>query len=65
MSFKIEAISNYGRTILERRKDWVYYTSSEKVLCFDNNPGILFISTNPTWYGVWARKHNDKNFKFE
>lgn len=44
-------------------KTWSLYCFKEKVICFDNQPGYLFISIDNGWSGIWIRKDNDKNFQ--
>lgn len=58
----IKPLTNKGKDLLGKKK-WNLYSYNEKVICFDNQPGYLFVSTDGGWYGIWVKKNNDKDFQ--
>jgi hypothetical protein len=59
---QIIPLTNKAKDILGKKK-WTLHRFEEKVICFDDQPGYLFVSTEGNWYGVWVRKNNDKDFQ--
>lgn len=57
-------ITNKAKSITAH-KDFNLYCFRERVLCFDNQPGYLFVSTTQGWFGIWVREKGDKDFKIE
>jgi hypothetical protein len=60
----IVSISKRGKELLGNRK-WEFYEYREKVICFDNKSGYLFISKDKGWQGIWVRESGDKDFIIE
>jgi hypothetical protein len=61
---KIITKTNRGKQIVGK-KNFILHSFREKVLCFDNLPGYLFVSVDNGWHGVWIRKNNDPDFTLE
>lgn len=57
-------ITNKAKSITAH-KEFKLQCFREKVICFDNQSGYLFVHKNQGWFGIWVREKEDKDFKLE